>query len=56
MKQKLGDSRVTKNFQITIPPEARELLKVRPKEFVEFYVNRETKKILIQRAVLVTKK
>lgn len=56
MVQRLGESKITKTFQITMPKKARELLKVSRGDFVIFYLNEKTRKIFIKSAELVPKK
>jgi len=49
MSELAGSTRVTRNYQITIPKEARKKLKIKEGEIFNVYVNEESGEIVIKR-------
>lgn len=53
--EELGSSKITRGFQVTIPKEARKLLKLETGEYIVFSLDTQAKKIFIRSAKLTLK-
>jgi AbrB family looped-hinge helix DNA binding protein len=55
LSKRLGESKVTRRFQVTLPRKARESLDIREGDFVVFYLDEGSKTIHLKVAKLVEK-
>ena len=56
MEEELGISKVTRNFQITLPEKVRKELKIKEGEYVGFIKNKKSGEIVIRPAKIIYKK
>lgn len=55
MSEKLGESKVTSRFQVTLPQKAREILELKKGDYVIFYYDKKAKLVYLRAAKLVEK-
>jgi AbrB family looped-hinge helix DNA binding protein len=55
LSERLGESKVTRRFQVTLPSKAREILDIKEGDFVVFYLNKKSEAIFLKAAKLVEK-
>jgi len=55
LSERLGESKVTRRFQVTLPMKARETFDIKKGDFVVFYLNKKSMTIYLKPAKLVEK-
>ena len=55
LSERLGQSKITRRYQITLPPNVRQILGISEGEYIVFYIDKNSQMVYLRAAKLVEK-